>query len=1347
MARSLRVLILEDVSADAELMIHELRQSGFDPDWERVETGEQYLAHLRPDLDVILADYTLPRFDAVEALRLLRKRKLDVPFIVVTGTIEEEAAVACLRQGADDYLIKDRLARLGPAVEQALEARRLRGERRAAEREARVSARQWQATFDAISAPVFLLDAGGRIARCNQAAEEFAGERLSDGMASIPLVGRSCCEIVHGASGPIDDCPYQRALDSQRREAEVWQRGGRWFRAVVDPMLDDEGYLIGFVYVLEEITERKRTEQALRRRNRELSLLNQAGRTLNSSLELEEVLGAVLEEVRGLLGVVGCSAWLRDFEKDELVCRQVTGPRSGIARGWRLESGAGIVGWVVDRGESLIVPDAQRDERHFKGVDAETGLPIRSILSVPLQVKGSVIGALQAVDTEAGRFDGRDRRLLEALAASAAVAIQNARLYKQAEAEIFQREEAEAALRASEERFEEVVRRSPIGIAIVDSGGQLVDCNEAIAHLLGFTREELLTLNFEDFTHPEDLEAEWPLIDELWSGKSDEYRMTKRYIHKDGRTVWVDVAASLVRDRAGEPRLGFAFVQDITKRKQTEEALRDSERKFRLLFEEAPIAYQSLDEDGCLLDVNQAWLDLMGHSRQDVVGRWFGAFVAPEQQEHFRECFGHFKAAGEIHDVELALVRQDEAQVIASFDGTIGYDEQGSFRQTHCTLRDITQRKQAERELHRAAEERRVLLDLLPVGISITDEQGQIVDANRMSEELLGISASEHKERRYDGQEWDIIRPDGTPMPSEEYASVRALEDQCIVRNVEMGIVRAQDEITWISVSAAPIPLEGYGVTIAYADITERNRAEEELKRSERELRLTLDATTDGIWKWNFKTDELFFSPRYYKMLGYEPGEFPATFESWVDLIHPNDRDAALSTAQTFLATKPDFYHNEFRLRTKAGDYRWIRVTARVVERDDDGEAVRMIGNHEDITERRRAEEALKRHVTELLLLNEVGQQIVGELDLDAVLENATRLVQETFGYYQVVVMTVDQEQRDLMVKAKMGGFAGLIPDGYRQSLDEGVMGWVASQGESVLVSDVENDPRYLNRYPDQIRTRSELSVPIRLGGEVVGVLDVQSEYHDAFGENDLLVIETVADQIAVAMKNARLYEAEREAREQLRKLTGYLQEAREDERTRIAREIHDEFGQMITALKMDLSWLSKRLPSDRPQLAQKADAMSDVVDCSFQVVRRISSELRPGILDDLGLAAAVEWQAETFCERSDIVCRLHLDEAAGRLNRELSTVLFRIFQEALTNVARHADAAEVRIDLQAEPDEVVLIVTDDGRGITPEDLSGSASLGLMGMRERARALGGKVTVEGVPGQGTTVTASIPHHE
>jgi len=157
-------------------------------------------------------------------------------------------------------------------------------------------------------------------------------------------------------------------------------------------------------------------------------MLNRASHTLTSTLDLDQVLVTVLEEVRRLLSVMACSVWLLEPGMDELVCRQATGPQKEIVRGWRLALGEGIVGWVVRNGKSLIVPDIRTDERHFKGVDQETGLQLRSILSIPLQVGESVIGALQVTDTAVDRFDQADLVLLEPLAASAAIAIDNARL-------------------------------------------------------------------------------------------------------------------------------------------------------------------------------------------------------------------------------------------------------------------------------------------------------------------------------------------------------------------------------------------------------------------------------------------------------------------------------------------------------------------------------------------------------------------------------------------------------------------------------------------------------------------------------------------------------------------------------------------------------------------------------------------------------------------------------------------------------------------------------------------------------------------------------------------------------
>jgi PAS domain S-box-containing protein len=193
--------------------------------------------------------------------------------------------------------------------------------------------------------------------------------------------------------------------------------------------------------IAHDITERRQAERTLRQRNRELDLLHRAGQAFSSTLNLDQVLVTALEEVRRLLGVVACSVWLIEPETDELVCRQATGPQSEIVRGWRLALGEGLAGWVARSGESLIVPDTQADERHFKGVDQQTGLALRSILTIPLRVKQDAIGVLQVVDTEVDRFSPTDLTLLEPLAASAASAIENARLFEQ---EREQRELSEA---------------------------------------------------------------------------------------------------------------------------------------------------------------------------------------------------------------------------------------------------------------------------------------------------------------------------------------------------------------------------------------------------------------------------------------------------------------------------------------------------------------------------------------------------------------------------------------------------------------------------------------------------------------------------------------------------------------------------------------------------------------------------------------------------------------------------------------------------------------------------------------------------------------------------------------
>jgi PAS domain S-box-containing protein len=217
-----------------------------------------------------------------------------------------------------------------------------------------------------------------------------------------------------------------------------------------------------------------------------------------------------------------------------------------------------------------------------------------------------------------------------------------------------------------------------------------------------------------------------------------------------------------------------------------------------------------------------------------------------------------------------------------------------------------------------------------------------------------------------------------------------------------------------------------------------------------------------------------------------------------------------------------------------------------------------------------------------------------------------------------------------------------------------------------------------------------------------------------------------------------------RGSREQLRNLSAYLESVREEERTHIAREIHDELGQVMTALKMDLSWLSKRLSKDQEPLLEKTQSMSKLVDMTVKTVQRISAELRPGLLDDLGLAAAIEWQTGQFRERTGIECEAALDLDGISLDRERSTMFFRILQEALTNVVRHAQATKVEIGLTRREHKLLLKVRDNGKGITNSKAYEATSFGLIGMRERAHRFQGKVKIRGIQNKGTILVVSMP---
>lgn len=234
-----------------------------------------------------------------------------------------------------------------------------------------------------------------------------------------------------------------------------------------------------------------------------------------------------------------------------------------------------------------------------------------------------------------------------------------------------------------------------------------------------------------------------------------------------------------------------------------------------------------------------------------------------------------------------------------------------------------------------------------------------------------------------------------------------------------------------------------------------------------------------------------------------------------------------------------------------------------------------------------------------------------------------------------------------------------------------------------------------------------------------------------------------------VSERTAQIQAAEaalRQSQSQLRELASFLQSVREEERTRIARELHDELGQALTALRIDLNWLRLQYTAHHlPALQERAGAAYAQIEHTIDSVRRISEGLRPGMLDTLGLAAAIEHHVNEFEARSHIPCHLSMNREEFRLKDNLAITLFRLVQEALTNIARHAQADEVWIDLKEDREAIHVSIADDGCGFDPTQAGGT--FGLLGMQERVTMLGGKLILDSQPGQGTRIRARFPHHE
>jgi len=488
------------------------------------------------------------------------------------------------------------------------------------------------------------------------------------------------------------------------------------------------------------------------------------------------------------------------------------------------------------------------------------------------------------------------------------------------------------------------------------------------------------------------------------------------------------------------------------------------------------------------------------------------------------------------------------------------------------------------------------------------------------------------------------------------------------------------------------------------ADSARHQDLEEQLQRSQQQVAETERTAAIGSWRWDFEKSTVYWSDEMYRIFGVERGTFEPTLDDALRRVPSEDREAVRRAINQARHGQP--FELEHRVLRPDGDVRTVLDRANLAAGSAEAPTL-IVGTTQDLTDLRQ-------------------------------LENNLQLRRETY-------LSLLDAQSDL-------GQGALMTEGDQILYINPAMQTLLSQLTTATGSLTEllaaMEPAGGSGLRQELELRRERALP-----------PTQGEAYLTRADGSSVEIEYVIDSISLAdrvrtvalvrdVTERRSADAElRKSREQLRLFSAELARVREEESSRISREIHDELGQRLTGLKMDLAWVATQLKKgDRKQLSliiDKTNEMSRLVDDSVKEVRRIATELRPGVLDDLGFAAALEWQAEEFQRRTGITCRVvaPANLAAGD---DQSTALFRILQEALTNVSRHARAKAVEVRLSEHDQSILLEIEDDGRGIRAANPAGPGSLGLLGMQERARLVGGETVVERGSAGGTIVRVRLP---
>lgn len=732
--------------------------------------------------------------------------------------------------------------------------------------------------------------------------------------------------------------------------------------------------------------------------------------------------------------------------------------------------------------------------------------------------------------------------------------------------------------------------------------------------------------------------------------------------------------------------------RDLLKRKM-DEALRNSEQHVQAIFNNAPDAVVVMDSKGIVTKWNPEAEKLFGWKEKEATGRLLSELIIPEQfRKSHKEGLKRFITTGQStilgKTIDLWALRKDLSEVDISLSiSPMLLDQQQFFVGF---IRDITERKKIEtklqtfnEELSRQVEQKTAevteIFERITDGFIALDKDFCYTYVNKTAGDLTHRDPASLIGKNI-WEEFPFIIGSST-----HEAFHKAMEQQEFVNNTDYY---APLDL-WLSNFIYPSP---NGLSVFIHDISEKKKAETEISKV-RELADKLIDSLPGVFYF-FDANGKFirWNREFEKVTGYSSAEIEGMHP--IDFFGENYKAYIAERIEGVFTTGVNDAEASFLTK----DGRQIPYYFKAVLINFEGKPC-LLGNGIDIAERKQAEVELAASEQKYKLLfenNPLPMWMLALPEYDVVDVNNAALLQYGYSREEFLKLSV----YDFRPKEDIEKFKAITNTSFRGIHHSGIWRHKKKNGAILYVDIVTYDMTYKGQ-----QTR-------------------------------LVLANDVTEKHIAEEKLKDSYDA-------IRKLTGHLQNVREEERLHISREIHDELGQLLTVLKMDVSWLSKKMEPDNAIAKEKLNEILKVIDTTVKTVRRIASELRPSLLDDLGLVAAMEWHMEEFERRSGILKELYIPETEIQIPDSHKIGIFRIFQESLTNVARHSQATKVAVSLVEKEKKLVLTIRDNGKGFE-EKRSTKKTLGLLGMKERSQMMGGQYSISGSPGEGTIVTVTVP---